>query len=93
MPDESNPADCPLPQGNLILRTAGEDGKLTNETFDMVVLSVGFEPHKDAEAFAKTFGIEMNGAFQGGINRSRDRGESWHCIGNNFPPVHSVRFA
>ncbi len=46
--------------GNLILRTAGEDGKLTNETFDMVVLSVGFEPHKDAEAFAKTFGIEMN---------------------------------
>ena len=46
--------------GNLILRTAGEDGKLANETFDMVVLSVGFEPHKDAEAFAKTFGIEMN---------------------------------
>ena len=46
--------------GNLILRTAGEDGKLSNETFDMVVLSVGFEPHKDAEAFAKTFGIEMN---------------------------------
>jgi len=46
--------------GNLILRTAGEDGKLSNETFDMVVLSVGIEPHKDAAAFAKTFGIEMN---------------------------------
>jgi len=46
--------------GNLILRTAGEDGKLTNETFDMVVLSVGFEPHKDAAEFASTFGIEMN---------------------------------
>jgi heterodisulfide reductase subunit A len=46
--------------GNLILRTAGEDGKLSNETFDMVVLSVGIEPHKDAEAFAKTFGIDMN---------------------------------
>jgi heterodisulfide reductase subunit A len=46
--------------GNLILRTAGEDGKLSNETFDMVVLSVGFEPHRDAEAFAKTFGIETN---------------------------------
>jgi heterodisulfide reductase subunit A len=46
--------------GNLILRTAGEDGTLTNEKFDMVVLSVGFEPHADAEQFAKTFGIEMN---------------------------------
>jgi heterodisulfide reductase subunit A2 len=46
--------------GNLILRTAGEDGKLSNEKFDMVVLSVGFEPHKDAVDFAKTFGIEMN---------------------------------
>ncbi len=46
--------------GNLILRYAAEDGMLSNETFDMVVLSVGFEPHKDAAAFAKTFGIEMN---------------------------------
>jgi len=46
--------------GNLVLRHAGEDGKLVNETFDMVVLSVGFEPHADAAEFAKTFGIEMN---------------------------------
>ena len=46
--------------GNLILRYAAEDGKLFDETFDMVVLSVGIEPHKDAEEFAKTFGIEMN---------------------------------
>ncbi len=46
--------------GNLILRYAAEDGKLQNETFDMVVLSVGFEPHKDAADFAKTFGIDMN---------------------------------
>ena len=22
-----------------------------------------------------------------------DRGETWACIGNNLPPVHSVRFA
>ena len=46
--------------GNLILRYAGEDGKLFEETFDMVVLSVGLQPHRDASDFAKTFGIEMN---------------------------------
>ena len=46
--------------GNLILRYAKEDGELVNETFDMVVLSVGFQPHKDAGAFAEIFGIEPN---------------------------------
>ena len=25
--------------------------------------------------------------------RSDDRGESWRCVGNNLPPIHSVRFA
>jgi heterodisulfide reductase subunit A len=47
--------------GNLVLRYAGEEGKLVNETFDMVVLSIGFEPHADAVQFAKTFGIETTG--------------------------------
>jgi heterodisulfide reductase subunit A2 len=46
--------------GDLLLRYAGEDGKLINETFEMVVLSTGLEPHKDATAFAKTFGIETD---------------------------------
>ena len=46
--------------GDLLLRYAAEDGKLIDETFDMVVLSVGLEPHKDAVEFAKTFGIETN---------------------------------
>jgi len=46
--------------GNLVLRYSDETGKLSNETFDMVVLSVGFEPHADAAEFAKMFGIEMN---------------------------------
>jgi len=44
--------------GNLILRYSREDGKLINETFDMVVLSVGFQPRKDAGDFAEIFGIE-----------------------------------
>ncbi|WP_373499233.1 FAD-dependent oxidoreductase [Desulfococcus sp.] len=46
--------------GNLLLRYAAPDGALVDEMFDMVVLSIGFEPHKDALAFAKTFGIEAN---------------------------------
>ena len=46
--------------GDLLLRYAAEDGKLMDETYDLVVLSVGLQPHKDAEQFAKTFGIEMN---------------------------------
>ena len=46
--------------GDLVLRYAAEDGSLIDETFEMVVLSIGFEPHKDAAEFAKTFGIEAN---------------------------------
>ncbi len=46
--------------GNLLLRYAQEDGTLIDETFDMVVLSIGFEPHADALEFSKTFGIEPN---------------------------------
>ncbi|UCH21563.1 MAG: CoB--CoM heterodisulfide reductase iron-sulfur subunit A family protein [Deltaproteobacteria bacterium] len=46
--------------GNLILRYAKEDGTLVDETFDMVILSIGFEPHADALEFANTFGIEPN---------------------------------
>jgi heterodisulfide reductase subunit A len=45
--------------GNLVLRYALEDGSLMNETFDLVVLSVGLEPHKDAAKLAEISGIEM----------------------------------
>jgi photosystem II stability/assembly factor-like uncharacterized protein len=33
------------------------------------------------------------GSTTGNVYLSEDRGESWSCVGNNFPPVHSVRFA
>jgi hypothetical protein len=33
------------------------------------------------------------GSTTGNLYVSDDRGESWHNIGNNFPPIHSVRFA
>lgn len=32
------------------------------------------------------------GTTTGNVYLSNDRGESWQCLGNNFPPVYSVRF-
>ena len=32
------------------------------------------------------------GSTTGNVYLSDDRGETWRCLGNNFPPVHSVRF-
>jgi heterodisulfide reductase subunit A len=46
--------------GNLILRYAKEDGQLVDEIFDMVVLSIGFQPHEDVKEFAGVFGIDLN---------------------------------
>lgn len=46
---------------DLLVRYTGEDGKLVYDTFDMVVLSIGLEPHDDVQEFAETFGIGLNG--------------------------------
>lgn len=32
------------------------------------------------------------GTTNGNVYISKDRGESWHCLGDSFPPVYSVRF-
>ncbi|HBC57023.1 MAG TPA: hypothetical protein DCZ03_07660 [Gammaproteobacteria bacterium] len=32
------------------------------------------------------------GSSTGNLYLSEDRGESWHCLGNHFPPIYSVRF-
>ena len=45
---------------NLIIRYAKENGVLVDESYDMVVLSIGFQPHQDAIEMAKTFGITPN---------------------------------
>jgi hypothetical protein len=33
------------------------------------------------------------GTTTGNIYVSEDEGDSWTCVGNNSPPVHSVRFS
>ncbi|BFM10663.1 exo-alpha-sialidase [Simiduia litorea] len=32
------------------------------------------------------------GSSTGNVYLSEDRGDTWQCLGNNFPPVYSVRF-
>jgi len=45
---------------NLRIHSVDEEGRLVNEEFDMVILSIGFEPRPDAAEFAKIFGIETD---------------------------------
>ena len=44
---------------NLVLKYVREDGSLVEEEFDMVVLSVGLTPPKEANKLAKALGIEL----------------------------------
>ena len=46
--------------GSLLVKYETEDGKASTEDFDLVVLSVGFEPPRDAEILASDLGIELN---------------------------------
>ncbi|MHA1659305.1 MAG: FAD-dependent oxidoreductase [Promethearchaeota archaeon] len=45
---------------DLRLTYESEDGKIIEETFNMVVLAVGLNPPKDAKFLAKKFGVELN---------------------------------
>ena len=46
--------------GNLLIHSVGEDGKAVHEEFDMVILSIGFEPRSDAADFSKIFDIDTD---------------------------------
>ncbi len=46
---------------NLKIRYETEDGKLCEEEFDLVVLSVGFAPSEKVKKLAEKLGIELNG--------------------------------
>ncbi len=45
---------------NLYIHHVDDEGNLVNEQFDMVVLSMGFEPHDEAAEFADIFGIKTD---------------------------------
>jgi heterodisulfide reductase subunit A-like polyferredoxin len=46
--------------GNLIIKYLDEQDRKSSREYDMVVLSVGMEPPKDARAIAATFGVRLN---------------------------------
>jgi heterodisulfide reductase subunit A-like polyferredoxin len=50
----------PLEDDNLKIRYATESGSIKEETFDMVVLSVGLAPNKDITDLAERLGVELN---------------------------------
>ncbi len=50
----------PLPGDLLRLRYASEDGRMQEEIFDMVVLSVGMAPNPESRDLAARLGIELN---------------------------------
>lgn len=55
-------------------------------------------PQQDAYDIVLRHGLDVAGdclcfgSTTGNVYLSEDRGESWQCLGNHFPPVHSVRF-
>lgn len=46
--------------GDLLLHYLNEDNTITKAHFDLVVLSIGFQPHRESQDFANIFGIEYD---------------------------------
>jgi heterodisulfide reductase subunit A len=46
--------------GDLFIKYVDGQGRMTNETFDLIVLSVGLQPRKDALEFAGIFDIDID---------------------------------
>jgi photosystem II stability/assembly factor-like uncharacterized protein len=59
------------------------EGLPQENCFD-VVYRHGLDVKGDLVAFGST---------TGNLYVSENRGDSWHCVGSNFPPISSVRFA
>jgi heterodisulfide reductase subunit A len=46
--------------GDLFMRYVDKDGRMVDESFDLVVLSIGMQPRKDAREFAEIFDISVD---------------------------------
>jgi photosystem II stability/assembly factor-like uncharacterized protein len=62
--------------------TTFRDGLPQKETYDLV-----FRHALDLNGDQLAFGTTT-----GNVYVSENRGESWKCVGNNLPPIYSVRF-
>jgi photosystem II stability/assembly factor-like uncharacterized protein len=90
VPAQSDMARMAIGGGLCVARTT--DGGQSWQTFRKglpqehaydIVLRHGLDVAGDSLCF---------GSSTGNVYLSEDRGETWQCLGNNFPPVYSVRF-
>lgn len=90
IPAQADMARMAIDGGLCVART--QDGGQTWQTFHTglpqqhaydLVLRHGMDIADDCLCFGTT---------TGNVYLSEDRGETWHCLGHNFPPVYSVRF-
>ena len=90
LPARADSARMAIDEGLFVART--QDGGQTWQTFrdglpqtaaHDIVLRHALDAADDCVCFGST---------TGNVYLSEDRGEHWHCLGNNFPPVYSVRF-
>lgn len=90
VPARADMARMAIDGGLCVART--NDGGQTWQTFRKglpqahaydIVLRHGLDVAGDCLCFGST---------SGNVYLSEDRGETWQCLGTNFPPVYSVRF-
>lgn len=76
--------------GLFVARTS--DGGQTWQTFREGL------PQDNAYDIVLRHGLDVSGNYlcfgstTGNVYLSEDRGETWQCLGSNFPPIYSVRF-
>jgi len=90
VPASADSARMAIDGGLFVARTT--DGGQTWQTFRQglpqenaydIVLRHALDESGDCVCFGST---------TGNAYLSEDRGETWQCLGNNFPPIYSVRF-
>lgn len=90
VPARADSARMALAGGLCVARTAdgGQSWQVSRSGFPQenaydIVLRHGLDVAGDRLCFGST---------TGNVYLSEDRGDTWQCLGNNFPPVYSVRF-
>lgn len=90
VPAQSDMARMAIGGGLCVARTT--DGGQSWQTFRKGL------PQEHAYDIVYRHGLDVSGdtlcfgSTTGNVYVSEDRGESWQCVANNFPPVYSVRF-
>jgi hypothetical protein len=64
--------------------------KIIENHNDRAFISSGGNPKRDA--FDKQGDTLVFGSTTGSLYLSENRGETWRCLGQNYPPIYSVRF-